>query len=337
MKNVTIRALAKELNLSVSTISKALRDSYEISEDTKRRVLELAARLNYMPNPYASSLRGKQSRNIGVVIPEVADSFFSLAINGIESVVKEQGYHVLIYLTHERFANEESILHEFQGGRVDGVLMSVSRETVSGRHIQDLMAKEVPVVFFDRVLDDVEADKIVTDDFESGYNATKHLIGNGCTHIAYLTISENLSITTQRMEGYLKALSDHGIRSSKNDIVPCSADASFNYRQVKKMLTQKKRPDGIVASVEKLANPVYMACRELSLSIPQDVKVVCFSNLEIATILHPSLSTITQPAFEIGRTAATVLLRALDKKHTKPAMQQVIIPSTLIARESSKR
>lgn len=335
MKHVTIRALAKELNLSVSTISKALRDSYEISEDTKQRVLELAAKLNYMPNPYARSLRGRQSRIIGVVIPEVADSFFSLAINGIESVVKEKGYHVLISLTHERLANEQSILHEFQGGRVDGVLMSVSRETVSGRHIQDLIDKEIPVVFFDRALDEVQTDKVVTNDFESGYIATKHLIDNGCRQIAYLTISENLSISTQRMEGYLKALADHQLRSSEKDIVQCSTDAIFNYNQVKKMLRQKKRPDGIVASVEKLATPVYQACQELSLSIPKDVKVICFSNLEIATILQPSLTTITQPAFEIGKTAATVLLRALDKKHAKPARQQVVIPSALIARESS--
>lgn len=335
MKHVTIRALAKELNLSVSTISKALRDSYEISEDTKKRVLALAERLNYMPNPYASSLRGRRSKIIGVVIPEVADSFFSLAINGIESVVKEQGYHVLISLTHERLVNEQSILHEFQGGRVDGVLMSVSRETVSGRHIRDLMEKEVPVVFFDRALDDVETDKVVTNDFESGYAATQHLISKGCKQIAYLTISENLSIATQRMEGYLKALADRQLRSSGKDIVQCGTDAVFNYNQVKKLLQRKKRPDGIVASVEKLATPVYQACQELSLSIPGDVKVICFSNLEIATILQPSLTTITQPAFEIGKTAATVLLRALDKKRGKPAQQQVIIPSELIARESS--
>ncbi|QEH41854.1 LacI family DNA-binding transcriptional regulator [Chitinophaga sp. XS-30] len=337
MKHVTIRALAQALNLSVSTISKALRDSYEISEETKQRVLELAARLNYMPNPYASSLRGKQSRNIGVVIPEVADSFFSLAINGIESVVKEKGYHVLIYLTHEQFANEQSILREFQGGRVDGVLLSVSRETVSGQHILDLMARDIPVVFFDRTLADVEADKIVTDDFDSGYTATQHLLDKGCRQIAYLTISENLSISAQRMEGYLKALSGHGLRPSRNDIVQCSADSTFNYNQVKKMLQRKKRPDGILASVEKLANPVYQACRELSLAIPEHVKVICFSNLEIATILHPPLTTITQPAFEIGKTAASVLLKALDKKRARPSVQEVIIPSSLIIRESSGR
>ena len=148
MKNINIRELASELKLSVSTISKALHDSYEISEETKQRVLETASRLNYIPNPYASSLRGRKSKNIALVIPEVADSFFSLAINGIESVAKENGYHVLICLTHESFNNEKTILKEFQCGRVDGVLMSISRETTQGDHIRDLISNGVPLIFF---------------------------------------------------------------------------------------------------------------------------------------------------------------------------------------------
>ncbi|HVG13825.1 MAG TPA: LacI family DNA-binding transcriptional regulator, partial [Chitinophagaceae bacterium] len=160
MKNINIKELARELKLSVSTISKALHDSYEISEETKQHVLKSAARLNYVPNPYASSLRGRKSKTIGVVVPEVADSFFSLAINGIESVAKEKGYHVLICLTHESFENEKSVLKEFQGGRVDGVLLSVSRETAQGDHISSLMVNNVPVVFFDRVCEEVETAKI---------------------------------------------------------------------------------------------------------------------------------------------------------------------------------
>src|SRR5687768_4622706 len=156
MKNINIKELARELKLSVSTISKALHDSYEISDKTKRRVLEAAARLNYVPNPYASSLRGRKSKNIGVVIPEVADSFFSLAINGIESVAKEKGYHVLICLTHESFENEKNSLKEFLGVRVDGVLISVSRETSDSDHINELISNGVPLIFFDRVCDDVE-------------------------------------------------------------------------------------------------------------------------------------------------------------------------------------
>src|SRR5678815_1034417 len=153
--NVTIRDLAEQLNLSVATISKALTDSYEISPETKQRVSELAKKLNYSPNPYASSLRKRSSKTIAVVLPEVADSFFSLAINGIESVAHDKGYHVLIYLTHESFQREEAILKEFQSGRVDGILMSVSGETCTSDHIKEVIAAGMPLVFFDRVCEAV--------------------------------------------------------------------------------------------------------------------------------------------------------------------------------------
>jgi LacI family transcriptional regulator len=335
MKNINIKELALELNLSVSTISKALSDSYEISEETKRRVLETAARLNYVPNPYASSLRGRKSKNIGVVIPEVADSFFSLAINGIESVAKQKGYHVLICLTHESFENEKTILKEFQGGRVDGVLLSVSRETTQCSHINDLIANGLPLVFFDRACDDVETAKITTDDFESGYKATAHLIQQYCNQIAFLSISNSLSISNKRLEGYLKALNDFNIKVDPKYIIHCTNDAAQNYLLIKKLLQQKNRPNGIVASVEKLTTPVYMACEALKLKVPKDVKIVCFSNLETAAILNPPLTTITQPAFEMGKTAATLLFRALENRNFSLIKEDFMIPSTLVVRGST--
>src|ERR1700712_4214722 len=165
MENINLKMLAGQLHLSTATVSKALRDSHEISHETKQRVLELAATLNYVPNPYASSLRRRLSKTIAVVIPEVADSFFAQAINGIESVAQEKGYHVLIYLTHESFEKEKLILKDFESGRVDGVLMSVSRETTSCGHIGELMDKGVPLVFFDRVFEEIETTKITTDDY----------------------------------------------------------------------------------------------------------------------------------------------------------------------------
>jgi LacI family transcriptional regulator len=335
MKNINIRELARELGLSVSTISKALHDSHEISEKTKKRVMETVARLNYVPNPYASSLRGRKSKNIGVVIPEVADSFFSLALNGIESVAKEKGYHVLICLTHESFENEKTILKEFKGGRVDGVLMSVSRETSQSEHINDLISTGVPLIFFDRVCEDVETAKITTDDFESGYKAAEHLIQQGCDKIAFLGISKSLSISTKRLEGYLQALRDHKLKAYKRNILLCTNDEKQNYPLIKKLLQQKNKPNGIVATVEKLTTPVYKACIALKLKIPKDVKVVCFSNLETASILNPSLTTITQPAFEMGKTAATLLFKALEKTNFNLIKESLVIPSALIVRSST--
>lgn len=335
MKNINIKELAKELNLSVSTISKALHGSYEISEETKQRVMETAARLNYVPNPYASSLRGRKTKNIGVVIPEVADSF-SLAINGIESIAKEKGYHVLICLTHESFENEQTILKEFQGGRVDGVLMSVSRETTQSKHINDLISNGVPLIFFDRICEDVDTAKITTDDVESAYKATTHLIEQGCTRIAFMGISKSLSISNKRLEGYLRALEENKIKTDKKNILLCTNEASQNYQLTKKLLQQKNRPDGIVASVEKLTTPVYQVCGELKIKIPDELKVVCFSNLETASILNPSLSTITQPAFEMGKTAATLLFKSLEKPSFNLTKESLVIPSALVVRNSTK-
>lgn len=335
MKSVNIKELARELKLSISTISKALHDSHEISAKTKKIVLDAAAKFNYIPHPYASSLRGKKSKTIGVVIPEVADSFFSLAINGIESVAKEKGYHVLIYLSHESFESEKNILQQFRGGRVDGVLISVSRETIKSDHINELIADGIPLIFFDRVCDDVDTAKITTDDFESGYRAAEHLLKKQCRRIAFLSISDSLSISNKRLEGYLQAHQDYKIPADKKMIVYCPDDAKKNYTVIKKLLQQKNRPDAIIASVEKLTTPVYKACELLKLNIPKDIKVICFSNLVTASILNPSLTTITQPAFDMGKTAAKLLFRKLEKKNVSLKKENIVIPSTLIARSST--
>jgi len=333
--SVKIKDLAKQLNLSVATISKALKDSYEISPETKQRVLELAKKLNYTPNPYASSLRKRSSKTIAVVLPEVADSFFSLAINGIESVAHDKGYHVLIYLTHESFEREEAILKEFQSGRVDGILISVSGETSSSDHIKEVIAAGMPLVFFDRVCEDVETARIVTDDFESSYNATRHLLDAGCKRIAYLSTSFALSINNKRIEGFKHALADNGVKDS-NNIISCTGDNEGNYKTIRDLLRNKNRPDGLVASVEKLTTPVYLACIDLGLSIPGDVKIVSFTNLEAALILTPTLTTVTQPAFDMGKTAAEVLFNSLEKRNHDLKKETVIVSSVLNTRNSTR-
>jgi LacI family transcriptional regulator len=323
------------LNLSVATISKALKDSYEISPETKQRVFDLAKKLNYTPNAYASSLRKRSSKTIAVVLPEVADSFFSLAINGIESVAHEKGYHVLIYLTHESFEREEAILKEFQSGRVDGILISVSGETNTSEHIKEVIAAGMPLVFFDRVREDIETAKIITDDFESSYNATFHLLKSGCKKIIYLSTSSALSINSKRIEGYKKALSEYGIKKSSPDIVSCTSNTEGNYKIIYELLKRKNRPDGLIASVEKLTTPIYLACNDLDLSIPGNIKVISFTNLQAALILTPTLTTITQPAFEMGKAAADVLFRSLEKRDYNLKKEITVIPSVLNIRKSA--
>lgn len=334
MGNITIRMLAKELNLSTAAVSMALTDSHEISDVTKERVRALANKWNYVPNPYAGSLRMKKSKTIAVVIPEVADSFFSQALNGIEEVAIAKGYHSLICLTHENFVREKAILKDLRSGRVDGVIMSVSMETDSFQHMQELK-NQVPVVLFDRVFEEMNTAKIVTDDYESGYNATQHLIECGCKKIILLSISNNLSISSKRMEGYRRALKDHNVNPRLSDIILCSNDATKNHALIRKIMNRKQRPDGIVATVEKLATEIYLVSQELNIGIPANLKVVCFSNLSTAAILDPSLTTIHQPAFAMGKAAANILFKALEKKNYNPDVEKVVIPSLLIVRNST--
>jgi LacI family transcriptional regulator len=335
MGEINIRLLAKELGLSISTISKALQDSHEISAETKQKVLALARLLNYTPNPYASSLRRKKSNTIAVVIPEVADSFFSQAINGIETVAIEKGYQVIINLTHENFEREKTIIRDLGNGRVDGVLMSVSSETNNFDHLNQLYAS-IPLVFFDRACEEIPVPGIITNDFESGYLATQHLIDNGSKKIAYLSISNGLSIINKRLEGYTKAITDSNNILLKQRVIHCPANPEETRLEIEKLLTGDERPDGIIASVERLAPPVYEVCQQQGIQIPNELKIVCFSNLATVSILNPSLTTITQPAFEMGKQAAEILFGMFKKN--KPIQQKklTVLPSDLIVRRSTQ-
>ena len=326
MENVNLKTLAIQLQLSTATVSKALRDSHEISFETKQRVLQLAADLNYIPNPYASSLRRRVSKTVAVVLPEVADSFFAEAINGIESIAQAKGYHVLIYLTHESFQKEKSILMDFQSGRVDGVLLSLSVETIENDHIAHLQNHSIPIVIFDRICENISTAKISTNDYLASYTATQHLIDNGYKKIAYLSISQTLSISKRRLQGYRQALVDNNIVINDFYTVDCTLNDDHNLSIIKKLLADDNKPDGVIASVEKLATDLYLACGQLQLKIPDDVAVLSFSNLKTAPILNPSLTTITQPAFAMGRSAASVLFKSLEKKNFQLDTENHIFP-----------
>lgn len=337
MNAVNIKQLAEQLNLSISTVSRALNDGYDINPQTKKKVLELAKQLNYQPNPYASSLRRHKSKTIAVIVPEIANNFFSLAINGIQSAAREKGYHVLIYVTNESDKVESESLQHVLSGRVDGLLISVSNKTIHDDHLLQIQKQGLPLVFFDRVRDEFDTAKVTTDDFESGFKATEHLIQQGCKRIAYLLISKNLSIGTNRMNGYLEALKKYHIHQDKKLIIECTNDKDKNYALIESVLSSRHRPDGVFASVEHLAITSYQVCKSLKLPIPGAVKIISFSNLEAAPFLNPSLTTITQPAFEIGKEAASILLKALSKKNYKLTDSKLVLPSRLIQRDSTAK
>ncbi len=333
---MNLKQLAKELNLSFSTVSKALRDSHEISAITKNIVIEKAKELNYQVNPLASSFRKQKSKTIAVVIPEVVNGFFGRVINGIESIAQEKGYHVLIYLTHEDKQKEVSIIKLLQNGRVDGIMISLSEQTSDTTHLEELKEKDLPLVFFDRIAENIDSPKVTTDDYNCGIQATEHLIEKGCKRIAILSISQNLSISRKRMKGYLDTLEKHNIKQEKDLMISCDRDDLNNNDLIRKLLKRKNRPDGIFASVEKLAISTYEICEELKLKIPRDIKIITLSNSYMAGLLKPSLTTIKQPAYEIGREAADILFRMIEKKGHYFLKQNTVLNSNLIERDSTK-
>lgn len=331
---VNMKALAKVLNVSIATVSKALRDSHDIGPETKLKVIEAARKLHYVPNPYASSLRKKASNTIAIIIPEIADSFFSQAINGIESVVAVKKYHTLIYLTHDSYEREAYMFGELASGRVDGVIMSVASNTEDTAHIKTLQEAGIPIVFFDRVFDDIRSVKITTDDLNSAYTATNHLLDAGCKNISLVTIKGYPSILSAREEGYRKALSERGIDPEKSSAVTCSNKYNNENIEVIKDHITRVKPDGIIATVEHLATSIYLACDEMKLNIPRDVKVVCFTNQITAPILNPPLTTILQPAYDMGKQAAQLLFDHLSGKYVETG-KEIVLPSQLVVRAST--
>lgn len=335
MEHINIKMLAKELNLSTSTVSRAFRNNNDINKETKERILARARELGYQPNHYASNLRERRSRTIAVVVPDLANNFFLQAINGLEQVASAKGYHILIYSTGDNYEKEISFINHLSNGRVDGIIMSVSGESAREHsYLHKLQNKNIPLVFFDRTYEDIEAARVTTDDYESSLAGTEHLIQAGCRRIAFLVINKNLSIGKKRLQGYLDALQRHGLPYREELVIDCSHDQDRNFGILRRQLPLLK-PDGLFASVERLAIASYYVCRELHLRIPEDLRVVSFSSLEIAPLLNPSLSTITQPAFEMGTQAARLLFDAIEGGGKKVNSQQVVLKAQLVARESS--
>jgi len=334
MDNINIKKLAKELKISTSTISRAFNGSVDINKDTKERILAFAKEHNFLPNHYASNLRDKKSKTLAVIVPEIVNDFFAQAINGIEEVARKKGFYILLYRTDDVFEKEVSFVNYLNNGKVDGIIMSVSGEANDHNYLRKLEQKNIPVVFFDRVYEDIDVAKVTTNDYESSFAATEHLIETGCRKIAYLVVNKSISIGKVRMQGYMDALEKHQVPYDDELVVDCSQDEKINYSIIKHVLEEIK-PDGIFSSVERLAFATYYVCNDLNVSIPRDLKVISFSSLGIAPLLCPPLSTITQPAYEMGIKAATLLFDALEKKSPAPLRKHHVLKSKLFIRKSS--
>lgn len=333
---ISLKELAAELKLAPSTVSRALNDSYEISEATKKKVISMAEKLNYHANPFARSLRENKSKTIAVIIPERINNFFAQVMDGIEEIAQEHGYHLLVYNTHEDVEREKKIVNLLLNGRADAIVMSVSSQTSDISHLMKLHERGLPIIFFDRVRSEIPTTKFITNDYESAFEGTKHLINQGCKKIALLTLGKDLSTTKERQRGYNDAIISEGWELDPALTLYCSHEEDSNVKFIEKLLKSSNKPDGVLASVEKLAFATYQAVKKTEFSIPSDLKLISFSNASVANLLNPSLTTITQPAVSIGNECAKLLIKKLTKpKHYDLLDQVITIPSKITVREST--
>ncbi|MGM0581785.1 MAG: LacI family DNA-binding transcriptional regulator [Bacteroidota bacterium] len=337
--NITIKDIAKELGVSPSTVSRALKDHPDISPETKKEINDLAQKLNYQPNTVALSLRQSKTNTLGVIIPEIAHFFFSAVISGIEDIAHDAGYHVIITQSNESFEREVMNTRALFNSRVDGILMSVSRETENYDHLQSLLDYEIPLVFFDRIIDSLNACKVIVNDEQGAYEATTHLIEQGCYRIAHLAGPQNLAISKNRLNGYKAALADNRYMIDENLIKVCGLGTFEEAESItNEILDYRFPPDAIFANNDVAAYGAMMAIRKREIKIPEDIAIVGFSNWRFSSLIQPALSSVTQPGFKMGQEATRLLMKQINKADDEESITETIsLKTNLMVRESSKK
>lgn len=328
-KPTTIKDIAKALSLSTSTVSRALRGGYEISEETKKIVLDYAEKINFTRNPIALSLKERRSYSIGVVVCEVANPFFSQAINGIESIAYNKGYHVIISQTHDKYSREVINTEHLANRSVDGLLISMSAETKDYSHIEKLHRQGLPIVFFDRIIKDIDTYKVISNNLDGAYKATEYLAQQGCKRIAHIANAKQLSITEERKKGYEKALTDSGLVLDETMIKYCEHggdDKEEVELAIKDLLNRKDKPDGIFVASDRLSIGCLTAIKKHSNG---DSPIIAgFSNSDVVDLLKPSISSVKQPAFEMGRKAAEMLINIIESKYPIETFETFVLDTT---------
>ncbi|MPR35208.1 LacI family DNA-binding transcriptional regulator [Salmonirosea aquatica] len=334
MDSITIKDIARALDLSTSTVSRALRDSYEISPETKRLVLDYAKQFNYRPNQIARSLKENRSRIIGVIVPQIANNFFSEVINGIEAAAYLRGYYVFIFQSHESYERELVTLRQAIDRKADGLLISLSSSTSDVSLLQSLQEKKLPIVLFDRVSAELDVPCVTSDNFGGAFAATEHLIETGRRRIAHITIPSYISITQERLAGYRAALERYGLGYDENLVRYTDFGQTDVGPVINDLLTQA--PDAFLAASDRLAISCLAALKKRNIAIPETVSLVGFTNTPVADLLDPALSAVEQPALEIGRMAAQQLIDLIEMKADTLRVGRISIPTRLVVRASSR-
>jgi DNA-binding LacI/PurR family transcriptional regulator len=337
MKNLqtTIKDIAKALGISPSTVSRALKDHPDISPKTRKAVKELAEKLHYEPNAIALSLRSKSSKTVGVIIPEIVHYFFSSVISGIEEVAYREGYTVIICQSNEDYEKERHIIQTLMSKRVDGILVSVSKTTTNFDHFLELQKSNIPLVFYDRVLNIPNSDRVIVDDYTGAYKAVEHLIKMGCQRIAHLATSQELLIGRNRKAGYIQALKDNHIEVDDEIILRCDTDRHA-VKCIPYILSLQKKVDGIFAVNDLTAITAMSIIKRSGYKIPDDIAIVGFSNSIYSSLTDPPLTTIEQQGPQVGRRAMELLLERIHADNPiETRVEQ--IKTDLIVRGSSIR
>ena len=331
----TIHDIARELKISASTVSRALNDNPRISLKTKEKIKSVALALGYRPNTLASNLRNKKSNTIGIVVPLINRHFFSSVISGAEDVAYKAGYNVVISQSNDLADKEINIVHSMFLNRVDGLIISISMQTETFDHLKLFRKKNIPLVFFDRAVPEIETDKIVVDDFAGGFRVTQHLIDQGYKRIGHLAGPQNLMTYFDRKNGYMEALQKNGISFDESLININKLTSEDGVAAVQQLMSLQNPPDAIFCGNDTTALSAMIYLRDKGIRIPEDVGIVGFSNEPFSKVVSPSISTIAQPGFEMGQKAAELIILKIENKER--TFHTIVLPTELIVRESSNR
>ncbi|MFN8275450.1 MAG: LacI family DNA-binding transcriptional regulator [Flavobacteriaceae bacterium] len=335
-RKVTLKQIAKELDVSISTVSKSLRDSPEISEDTRQKVQAFAKLYNYKPNLIALSLKNKKTKTIGIIIPEIVHHFFATVISGIEHIANERGYNVIVCLSDESFDKEVINMEMLANGSIDGFIMSLSKETQLKKdfhHITEVINQGMPVVMFDRVTNDILCDKVIIDDNLAAYNAVHDLINNDYKKIGLITTVDYVSVGKLRTDGYLKALKNNDIKIDENLIIKIE-DIENCTEPIEELIANQK-PEAIFAVNELFAVTAIKAAKKLNIKVPEELAVIGFTDGIISTYSSPSITTVSQNGIKMGNKAAQMLIERLESEDEEEHYKTEVIETHLVQREST--
>jgi DNA-binding LacI/PurR family transcriptional regulator len=334
-RHVSLKDLAAELGVSVSTVSRALKNHPDISPELTIKIQKLAHEKNYSPNPLAMGLLRQQTKMIGVIVPDIVTHFFASIISGIESVAKENGYFIVISSSNESFLKEAESVENLLKTRVEGLIICLSQETNEFTHFERIIKNEMPLVFFDRVYEKLNVPTVTVDGHEAVKSIIRHFKENGCSRIAYISGPEHLNISRNRKEGYIEGLRENEIEFHPELLVECNLSADEATLATRKLLSLPEKPDAIFGINDTIAFAAMKEIKKQGLEIPGDIALVGFTDEFHSTVVDPALTSVTHPTFRMGQEAARLFFKRIERGNT--FTERVILPTELVIRKSSMK